>query len=68
MKIELTDNYRETRRVKMEQCEKCGKYFHPDEISWCRECDMELCQSCYNKYMKEQASFDEEDDILDENE
>lgn len=52
----------------MEQCAKCGEWYHPDEISWCREGDMELCQSCFNKYMKEQASFDEEDDILDENE
>lgn len=49
----------------MTKCEICGLYFHADDIQVCPECDMELCQECYERHVPkctaEDYSFDDED-------
>lgn len=37
----------------MEECEQCGEYFDPDEISRCGGgCGMKLCEECRNKHVR----------------
>ena len=48
----------------MIECDLCGKYFHPDDIEKCPECDKDLCPGCYEKHVTkciaEKNNFDDE--------
>lgn len=35
----------------MIECEICGYFFHADEINKCPECDLELCEGCYEDHV-----------------
>ncbi len=49
MKIEFG---REERRRKMIECERCGRYFHSDEIECCPKCGDEFCEGCFQEHVK----------------
>lgn len=36
----------------MIECEECGKYCDADEIERCPECNIELCDRCYQNHVK----------------
>jgi hypothetical protein len=43
--------------------EKCGRYFHADDIQQCPECGKELCEDCFQKHVKgclNKGNLDEE--------
>lgn len=49
----------------MIECEKCGRYFHSDDINDCPKCGIELCEYCYEihvGYCLAEEDDDEEDD------
>lgn len=52
----------------MIECDICGCYFVPDEISNCPKCGIEICERCFEKHVNccgEDADMDEEE--YDEN-
>lgn len=51
----------------MMECDICGDYFHPDEISNCPKCDIEICESCFENHVRccgEDTDMDDENDEI----
>ena len=51
----------------MIECELCGGYFHPDEISNCPECEIEICEECFEKHVRfcgQEDDIEEDDDEI----
>lgn len=36
----------------MIECERCGRYFHSDEIECCPKCGDEFCEGCFQEHVK----------------
>lgn len=52
----------------MIECELCGGYFHPDEISNCPKCGIEICERCFEKHVRFCEESDDNDEYDDNDE
>ena len=49
----------------MIECEKCGNYFHADDIRECPKCGLELCEECYEQHVVS-CMLEDYDDLNDD--
>lgn len=50
----------------MIECERCGKWVHPDEVRECSECNIELCEGCFETHIQSCTDFYDPDDTVEE--